>query len=141
MKTNILLKFILSATLVLQAGSGQAQDKKPTMADVNQKAAASKEVEKNLLFGLAEGKGREMVIGNCIGCHSPRLIAAQRMDRANWDLTLTSMTKKHGLWTIPPAVKEQILDYLSTHQGPLPESELKDTPWAQPRYRPNPLWR
>ena len=132
--------FILAAIMVSTLAV-HAQDKKPTMAEANQQAAKDKTtIETNLLFGLTEGKGREFVIGNCIGCHSPRLIAAQRMNRTEWDKTLTTMTKKHGLWTIPDSVKSQILDYLSTHQAPLPESELKDTPWAQPKYRPNPLW-
>jgi len=93
-----------------------------------------------VIFGLAPGKGRDLVIVNCLRCHSPMLIAAHRLDRPRWEETLTTM-KKHGLMKLSQQHKDQLLEYLVTHQGPLEQHEARETPWAQPLYRPNPLWK
>jgi hypothetical protein len=60
------------------------------------------------------------------------------MTRKKWDQTLTWMQKKHGLWILEPDLREQILDYLSTHQGTksLPSHNLLGHQYT---YRPNPL--
>ena len=50
------------------------------------------------------------------------------------------MNKQHGLWKLSPDMKGKILDYLAANQGPLGDQEFKETPWAQPLYRPNPIW-
>ena len=92
------------------------------------------------IFGLAPGKGRDLVIANCLRCHSPMLIAAHRLDRPRWEATLTTM-KKHGLMKLSQQHKDELLEYLVTHQGPLEQHEARETPWAQPLYRPNPLWK
>ena len=114
--------------------------KTETFQQANQAARKDQPATGQALFGLAPGKGRDLLIANCIGCHSPMLIAAHRLDRPRWEETLTTM-KKHGLWTLPPQYKNQILEYLVTHQGPLEQHEARETPWAQPLYRPNPLWK
>ena len=67
---------------------------------------------------LPEGKHQNLVIANCVACHSARLVVQNRMSRTGWDETITWMQKKHNLWVIPPGTRDRILDYLSTHLGP-----------------------
>jgi hypothetical protein len=88
---------------------------------------------------LAPGEGRELVLSACTGCHTTELIAAARMTRKNWDTTLTWMEETQGLIRLEPSLRKAILDYLEKTQG-LTEEEETSSPWAQPRYRPNPAW-
>ncbi len=91
---------------------------------------------------LKPGKGREQVQINCIPCHSTAIITATHATRARWDELITTMQQKHGLWPLIPAIRTQLLDYLAATQPPT-DTALdagKQTPWAQPLYRPNPLW-
>ena len=92
------------------------------------------------IFGLAPGKGRDLVIANCLRCHSPMLIAAHRLDRPRWEATVNTM-KKHGLMKLSQQHRDELIEYLVTYQGPLEQHEARNTPWAQPLYRPNPLWK
>jgi hypothetical protein len=91
---------------------------------------------------LKPGKGRELVQANCIPCNSTAIIAANHLGRAKWDEIITKMQQKNGMWPILPAVRSQILDYLETAQRPEDAGleKGKETPWATPLYRPNPLW-
>ncbi len=91
---------------------------------------------------LKPGKGREQVQINCIPCHSTAIITATHATRARWDELITTMQQKHGLWPLIPTIRAQLLDYLAATQPPSdPGLEAgKQTPWAQPLYRPNPLW-
>jgi hypothetical protein len=91
---------------------------------------------------LKPGKGRELIQINCIPCHSTAIIAATHATRARWDELITTMQQKHGLWPLVPSVRNQILDYLATTQPPSDPAldAAKQTPWAEPLYRPNPLW-
>lgn len=91
---------------------------------------------------LKPGKGREQVQVNCIPCHSTAIITATHATRERWDELITTMQQKHGLWPLVPTIRTQLLDYLAATQPPSdPGLEAgKQTPWAQPLYRPNPLW-
>ena len=75
-------------------------------------------------------------------CHSTAIIAATHATRERWDELITTMQQKHGLWPLVPAVRNQILDYLAATQPPSDPAldAAKQTPWAEPLYRPNPLW-
>ncbi len=91
---------------------------------------------------LKPGPGREQIQINCIPCHSTAIIAATHATRARWDELITTMQQKHGLWPLVPTIRTQLLDYLAATQPPTdPALDAgKQTPWAQPLYRPNPLW-
>jgi hypothetical protein len=91
---------------------------------------------------LKPGKGREQVQINCIPCHSTAIITATHATRERWDELITMMQQKHGLWPLIPTIRAQLLDYLAATQPPSdPGLDAgKQTPWAQPLYRPNPLW-
>ena len=91
---------------------------------------------------LKPGEGREVVMANCIPCHSTALVAANHMSREGWDRTITRMQTENGMWAIPKEVREMILDYLEIAQR-VPDADLdagRQSPWASPLYRPNPLW-
>ena len=94
------------------------------------------------IAALKPGPGREQVQINCIPCHSSAIITATHATRERWDELITTMQQKHGLWPLVPTIRKQLLDYLSATQPPSdPGLDAgKQTPWAQPLYRPNPLW-
>jgi hypothetical protein len=52
------------------------------------------------------------------------------------------MQSQNGMRPLSPEIRGQILAYLATAQPPSdPGLEKgKETPWAAPLYRPNPLW-
>jgi mono/diheme cytochrome c family protein len=91
---------------------------------------------------LKRGKGRELVAVHCIPCHSTAIITANHLTREQWDVTITTMQQRHGMWMLPPALRNQILDYLESTQRPADPGldQGKESPWASPLYRPNPLW-
>ena len=111
-----------------------------TFQQANNEAAQKSKKPAQTIMGLKQALGVEYLIANCIGCHSPRLIASHHLSRKRWDETMVAMNKKHGLWKLSPEMKGKILDYLAENQGPLGDQEFKEPPWAQPLYRPNPIW-
>ena len=91
---------------------------------------------------LKPGQGRELVLANCLMCHSAAVIVASHRTRHQWDQTITRMQTQNGLSPLPPALRNQILDYLETTQPPSDPGleKAKESPWARPLYRSNPLW-
>jgi hypothetical protein len=91
---------------------------------------------------LKDGPGKAMVQANCIPCHSTAIVAANHLSREEWDETITIMQKKNGMWPLPPVIRKMILDYLEIAQRPEDRglNQGKSTAWAEPLYRPNPLW-
>ena len=90
--------------------------------------------------GLAPGEGREIVAVVCTTCHTAEIIVASRMSRKTWDTTLTWMEETQGLAKLEPDIRELVLDYLEETQGLDQEEDASSSPWASPRYRPNPIW-
>ena len=97
---------------------------------------------RNMWAAAEAGVPYEQVQINCIPCHSTAIITATHATRERWDELITTMQQKHGLWPLVPNIRKQLLDYLAATQPPSdPGLEVgKQTPWAQPLYRPNPLW-
>ncbi|HEY7818696.1 MAG TPA: hypothetical protein VIG29_10785 [Vicinamibacteria bacterium] len=90
---------------------------------------------------LAPGPGRELVVTACTGCHTAEIIVSSHMSRKTWETTLAWMSETQGMAPLEPAVREAILGYLETTQGLDGEEDSGETsPWASPRYRPNPIW-
>ena len=90
--------------------------------------------------GLEPGEGREIVWAACTQCHTAEIIIASHMSRATWDTTITWMQETQGLVELEPDVRKVILDYLERTQGLQDDDDGASSPWASPRYRPNPLW-
>lgn len=126
---NAFPALILAAAII--SGGAQAADAPPA-GPANTSAIQQ----------LKAGKGRELILANCLPCHSTAVIASTHQTREKWDLTITKMQKQNGMWPIVPSIRKQILDYLEATQPPADPGldKGKETPWANPLYRPNPLW-
>lgn len=122
----------LTATALLSYGWLQAADAPPALTPANVSAIQQ----------LKPVKGRELILANCIPCHSTAVIAASHLNREKWDQTITKMQKQNGLWPLVPSIRNQILDYLETTQPPSDPGleKAKETQWGAPLYRPNPIW-
>lgn len=96
----------------------------------------------NSVADLKDHKGRDVVLAMCMPCHSAAVITASHRNRAGWDQTITKMQKQNGMWAIPDEIRTQLLDYLEATQPPSDPGleKARETPWANPLYRPNPLW-
>lgn len=104
------------------------------------KAGTPDEIERQ--YGLKPGPGRDLVLMNCLPCHSTAIIAANHLKRARWNELITLMQERNGMRPLDDATRRQILDYLEKAQRPDDAglSAGKQTPWAAPLYRPNPIW-
>lgn len=65
---------------------------------------------------LPAGPHMELVLGSCIICHAPEILAQQRLDRATWETIVDRMTT-YGA-PITRDTRPLILEYLATHLGP-----------------------
>jgi hypothetical protein len=65
---------------------------------------------------LPPGKHMELVLGSCIICHAPEILAQQRLDRTTWE-TIVDRMITYGA-PITPQTKPLIMEYLTTHLGP-----------------------
>ncbi|WP_116106427.1 hypothetical protein [Lewinella sp. IMCC34191] len=79
---------------------------------------------------VAEGEYL-LVKGNCIACHSAKLVTQNRATREGWSQMLDWMQEKQGLWDLGPH-REPILDYLATYYAPEESGRrppLQDIEW------------
>lgn len=60
------------------------------------------------------GAGRDDTFYACTACHGFKLIAAQGMNRRQWDESMSLMTSKHNMPAIEGKDRETILTYLET---------------------------
>jgi hypothetical protein len=94
---------------------------------------------KNDPFLLAPGMNRDLVIQNCLACHSERIIIQNHMTRIDWDHKITWMQETQNLWPLTPEVRSKILDYLVSTQGILTPLQDKDSMDGLGPRRSNPL--
>ena len=103
---------------------------------------------------LRDGEGVEAVRENCLYCHDDSYIVSLRLPREEWESVLEVMVGM-GMPPLEGEVLDAVLGYLSTVQGTDAGGagdgdrvsanaggearDLPDLPWAEPRYRPNPL--
>jgi len=98
---------LLAFALVLTGTPAPAQGPPPAFTSTDEKPK-----------DLPDGPGREETFYTCTACHNFKLVAAQGMTRAQWDDSLTWMTKRHNMADIQGADRELILDYLEKHYPP-----------------------
>jgi mono/diheme cytochrome c family protein len=65
---------------------------------------------------LPPGEHMALVLGACIMCHSPEMVAQQRLDRPTWQAIVDRMIT-YGA-PITPETRPLILEYLATRLGP-----------------------
>lgn len=67
--------------------------------------------------GLIEGEGLSLVIANCTGCHSSKLITQNRADREGWVRVIRWMQETQNLWDLGDH-EEVIVSYLAKYYAP-----------------------
>jgi len=68
--------------------------------------------------GLIVSPGWQQVRAHCGGCHSHRLVTAQRADRQTWLDIIRWMQETQNLWQFDPDTETRILDYLALNYPP-----------------------
>lgn len=58
------------------------------------------------------GAGRDDTFYTCTACHGFKLVAAQGMNRRQWDESIALMISRHGMPPPTAAEREVLLDYL-----------------------------
>ena len=66
--------------------------------------------------GLYKDKQWQLVVANCGGCHSTKLVSQNRMSSANWVNTIRWMQEKQGMWALGEN-EQKIVSYLSRNYG------------------------
>lgn len=60
------------------------------------------------------GKGRDQTFYTCTACHGFKLVAAQAMNRRQWDDSINLMISKHGMPVLEDKDREAVLNYLES---------------------------
>jgi cytochrome c5 len=58
------------------------------------------------------GAGRDETFYACTACHNFKLVAAQGMNRRQWEDSLAWMTQRHGMPPLEAKERETVLNYL-----------------------------
>ena len=134
MRTWITLIGLWTVVVVALTGTPSAPRGQVSSASTNE----------DLVEGLRPEKGRELVLENCVLCHSTAIIVSNHMSRERWDEAITWMQDEHNLWPLETNDRTLILDYLEATQGEAAldddQFDVRSNPWAWPLYRPNPIW-
>lgn len=69
------------------------------------------------LTGLKADVNLELVIANCTGCHSAKLIAQNKATKEGWRNTIAWMQETQNLWDLGEN-EERILEYLANNYAP-----------------------
>lgn len=64
------------------------------------------------------GTGRDETFYACTACHNFKLVAAQGMNRRQWEDSLGLMVSKHNMPPLDDADRKVVLDYLETTYPP-----------------------
>ena len=67
---------------------------------------------------FAAGAGRDETFYACTPCHNFKLVAAQGLNRRQWDESLAWMTTRHGMPAMEGKERETVLDYLEKTYPP-----------------------
>ncbi len=83
--------------------------------------------------GFVADQGLELVIANCTGCHSAKLVTQNRATREGWLGMIHWMQATQNLWDLGPN-EEAIVTYLAKHYAPSYEGRrrnLEDIEWYE----------
>ena len=72
---------------------------------------------------LPEGRGKEIIMASCTGCHSEASVITRRVDRETWESTITEMREEMIAIDLPDLSEEEaavLADYLSANLPPMP---------------------
>lgn len=127
--------FILMAVMTILAGSIAIQSKQEKHADIkvtvvqrsNESAMADPDVVNGIHqpTGLAAVGDYQLVMANCISCHSANLITENRMTAEGWRNTIKWMQETQKLWDLGPNT-EKIVAYLANNYAPTETGRRKN---------------
>lgn len=75
--------------------------------------------------GLLDGPGLDLVIRNCTGCHSAKLIIQNKATANGWRGTIQWMQETQGLWDLG-VNEDTIVHYLATFYAPVDEGRRRN---------------
>ena len=75
------------------------------------------EFKNEAMIALPDGVSKELVVANCVHCHSYKLISQNSATREGWKSMIVWMQETQGLWPLGQS-EDQILDYLSENFAP-----------------------
>jgi len=70
--------------------------------------------------GLVMDRNWELILANCSGCHSTRLVIQNHMSAGGWTQIIRWMQEKHNLWDLGTQEPE-IVAYLVRNYGVAPD--------------------
>ena len=129
---------LLTLSMLVLAFVGDAVGSPPGLA-LASSGSASETAIPPAQQKLTEAPGVDIVRERCLLCHNEDVVVSQHLARARWDELLDWMVETQGMAEPTTEVRTAILDYLEATQPPR-ELAVSDSPWAQPRYGPNPIW-
>lgn len=71
----------------------------------------------HLATGFKEGENLDLVLANCISCHSAKMVTQNRATREGWKSMIKWMQETQNLWELGDA-EPLILDYLAKYYAP-----------------------
>lgn len=83
--------------------------------------------------GFIEGNYKMLVVANCTGCHSAKLVTQNRASKEGWLNMIRWMQETQNLWPLGEN-EEKILEYLSTNYAPQDQgrrASLKVEEWYE----------
>ena len=83
--------------------------------------------------GLKAGEGLQLVITNCTGCHSAKLITQNRATKEGWESIILWMQATQNFWDLGDNL-EPIISYLAEHYAPEEKGRrlpLRDIEWYE----------
>ncbi len=75
--------------------------------------------------GFVKDEGMHLVIQNCVGCHSAKLVTQNRLSAEGWQSTIKWMQETQNLWNLG-ANEEKIIEYLAKNYGPVSRGRRKN---------------
>lgn len=90
-----------------------------SIGEINQEMEQIPDIQDGIHIetGLIDDAGLELVIQNCTGCHSSRLITQNKMSLEGWSSTIKWMQETQNLWDLGEN-EQPILSYLATNYAP-----------------------
>lgn len=107
-----------------------------TIAEANEETLDPERIEDGIHVrtGLIHAEGMGVVIGNCTGCHSAKLITQNRMTAERWNETIKWMQETQNLWDLGDN-QEIIVNYLVKNYPPAKSgtrrSNLSEIEWYE----------
>lgn len=125
---SMVLITLLGTLIAIQSKPGKTPNPKiSAIKKVVEEDPFAAEVENGIHIptGLIADKHYELVIGNCISCHSASLITANRMSADRWLSTIKWMQETQKLWDLGPNT-DKIVAYLAKNYAPTETGRRKN---------------